>query len=132
MHVIILHYEYYYDVQKHAAALRTWFFGKFASGMQCLSSTPRSPRDWITLMFSSQEPSRLLHHRPLSVFPALSGGLVQEYDAERSDKVHHHEPIYRKGTIDKEQRTPKKGAIMLPGEQQRATTITKCSELNIW
>ena len=63
-------------------------------------------------MFSSRESSRLLHHCPLSVFPSLSSRLVQEYNTERSDEVHHHSRINQKGAINKKQRTPKRGAMM--------------------
>ena len=63
------------------------------------------------MMFSCfQHSSRLMHHHLLSVFPSLSGRLVQEYNTERSEEVHHHARIHRKGAIDKEQRTPKRGA----------------------
>ena len=58
-------------------------------------------------MFSSRESSRLLHHRPLSVFPSLPSSLVQEYNAERNDQVRHHA---QKGAINKEQHTPQEGS----------------------
>ena len=51
-----------------------------------------------------------MHHRPLPAFPSLSGRLVQEYDAERSDEVHRHARIHRKGAIDEEQRAPQEGS----------------------
>ena len=48
-----------------------------------------------------------MHQRPLAI-PAPDR-VVQEHDAGRGDKVHHHAGVHRKGAVDEQERAAQQG-----------------------